>query len=170
MVPFIEQSQIRDERKADLEMHVKEVNALLSKPNGNTMSGTDSDEEDQDIVEVYEGLEDPIPVVDHEDEYVDEDKYTTVTVEEVDISRHGLSKARKAVEDGNAGHVAAGEPPEPDTKLRPGARRKAAPDKDKLKRPKKKRNFRYESKVDRKVSYLKVKAKNAKAAKARKGD
>lgn len=162
--------QIREERKTDLEKHVKEVNTLLAQANGGLVTEEDRDEEAGETADVFEGLEDPLPVVDHEDEYIDEDKYTTVTVEEVDISRDGLSKVRKATDDGKDEQVRAGEPSKSDTKLRPGVRKKAAPDKDKSKRLKKKRNFRYESKVDRKTNYLKVKAKNAKAAKARKSD
>lgn len=63
-------------------------------------AGDLSEMEDEKEEEDWEGIEEP-PAVDYEAEYVDEDKYTTVTVEEMDASREGLLKAAKGEESEN---------------------------------------------------------------------
>lgn len=89
--------------------------------------------------------------MDHEEEYIDEDRYTTVTVESVSVSRDGLEKPviRQDPEDSDGEDNK--DQQEEDTS------------KDKnssatLK--KKKKKFRYESKFDRQMTDRKQRAKN----------
>lgn len=70
-----------EEHKLQLK-RLKEEDAI---DNGDSDFDKESDEE-------WEGIEEP-PAVDYEAEYIDEDKYTTVTVEEIDSSREGLRKS-----------------------------------------------------------------------------
>ena len=109
--------------------------------------------------------------MDHESEYIDEDRYTTVTVEEMDLSKEGIYKAEQAAEEEEVdsaekhdevkGTAKAGN--EPGKKI--WTKQKPA---DGEKRPKqKKKKFRYESKAERKFTRAKEKSKNSKQAKAR---
>lgn len=116
----------------------------------------------------WEGIPEAVPeLVDHEEEYVDEDKYTTVTVEEVDISRDGIRKIQGADEDGGEAPDTIKVPTLPAKPKKDSARKTR--DKDK-KIKKKKKTFRYESPAERKMNRLKVREKNSKAAKARRGE
>lgn len=94
--------------------------------------------------------------MDHEEEYIDEDRYTTVTVEEVDVTKEGLSKTLDSEDE------------DEDAKVR--ERGKEVEGKEKAKKiwPKKvkKRAFRYETKAERKLGRAKEKAK----ATARRGE
>lgn len=160
---------MREERKADLERHVREVNALLP---SRIESTVDSDNSDDEVVEggdnAWAGIDDePVEPIDHEAEYIDEDKYTTVTVEEVDISRDGISKTR--VEDNDLPADKAAQPTSDGSKAFNKSSTISA--KDKLRKPKKKKKaFRYESPADRKLNRAKERAKKSKAAKARRGE
>lgn len=94
--------------------------------------------------------------VDREDEYIDEERYTTVTVEAMDVSRDGLR------------NVAEGDHSEESNKRgqgrleNGGEQRGSKPDRDEdktsrpkgssVKKKKKKKSFRYESKAERKVT------------------
>lgn len=82
---------MREERKAEyqraFEEHRKQMELLRKENEGSDESGSDSDDQNEE----WEGIEEP-PPVDYEAEYIDEDKYTTVTVEEMDPSREGLLK------------------------------------------------------------------------------
>ncbi len=125
-----------------MEEHVEAVNALLKDING-PRTEAEVDEEE------WFGIEDDEPLVedvDYEEEYVDEDKYTTVTVETVDISKDGL--VRVADEDSED------ETPESDEKPveKELAGKKIWPKKTK------KKKFRYESKVERRITRGKQKA------------
>ena len=137
-----------------MEEHVEAVNALLKDVNG---GGADEDDDE----DVWNGIEDEEPVVDavdHEEEYIDEDRYTTVTVEAVDVSKEGLVKVgEEDSEDETA---------EADTKPveKEASGKKVWPEK-----PKKKK-FRYESKAERKVTRGKQKAGNKARADARRGN
>lgn len=152
---------MREERKADLERHVKEVNALLP---GRVAAGAESssDEAQGDNDAAWDGIADaPVEPIDHEAEYIDEDKYTTVTVEEVDISRDGISKIKA---DDEVAAVKEAVPKINGTKKPPS-------NKDKVKKVKKKKKaFRYESPADRKLNRAKERAKKSKAAQARRGE
>lgn len=165
--------QLRQQRKEDLERHVAEVNRMLRQANPDLESSSDDEGE-------WNGIEDgdggqTQEVVDHEEEYVDEDKYTTVTVETVDIDRDGFKTKRTWDEDGDedqedeedeegreAGKEAEG-------KVKAKGKRVWTAEKPKSDKPKrKKKKFRYESKTERKVTRDKQKAKNRTQAEARK--
>lgn len=106
-------------------------------------AGAEEQESDSEEVEAWEGFADrpDLEAIDHEEEYVDEDRYTTVTVESVNVSRDGFEKPfiqedqeedEKKVED--------------ESKAKPTDGKEARPPK-----PKKKK-FRYESKMERKLT------------------
>jgi len=118
-------------------------------------AGLDSDEE-----VAWGGIEEEKgdQVLDHEEEYVDEDRYTTVTVEAVNISKEGLKKVVDEDSD---------EAPD----LVP-TKKSGKEDTVKKKWPKKerKKKFTYESKVERKFTRTKQKAGNKAKADARKGN
>ena len=102
-------------------------------------------------------------------EYVDEGKYTTVTVEPMDASREGLRRLeddQKDTDPDGANHVVDNNS---DT-VRGSSRRnqKKQASKDHSVTRKKRRNFRYENKAERKLARVKTKVKNMKQAKARK--
>lgn len=163
------QIQLREERKAELEAHIKAVNAML--PVQRVVTDSEGDKDEEDGNDGWEGIPDPVQNgVDHEEEYMDEDKYTTVTVEEVDVSRDGLKRLQ-----GGEEH----EDEEEETTQTVGARMPASKSKrdpskkvrDKDKRiKKKKKSFRYESPAERKMNRVKERARKSKAAKARRGE
>lgn len=156
-----------------MERHIRDVNAMLPKrllADENDDNSNDSDQED------WNGIADPEPIpVDHEEEYIDEDKYTTVTVEEIDISRNGLTKLKAPGEEEEETTSTVVKPEEKSeksstkSKTRRGTRAGGKEKPNKVKR-KKKRDFRYESKADRKMNHLKVRAKKSKLAQARRGE
>ena len=129
-----------------------------------------SDEDDEEETSVVHVTAEP---VDTEDEYVDEDKHTTVTIEAVSVTRDGLEKAgggdsnddqdppTNGVEEAESKDKGRGNPASKLkrtwTKERPGGPKK------------KKKAFRYESKAERKVTRLKERSKNKRQAKDRKG-
>ncbi|KAK5100707.1 hypothetical protein LTR70_001392 [Exophiala xenobiotica] len=157
----------REERKAELERHVKEVNAML--PGRSLASEAEDGDENGEEAVAWDGIEEAAPEpVDHEAEYIDEDKYTTVTVEEVDISRDGISRLRDGDDEEGENEKKAADSPK---HIKTSSAKKPLGKKDKDKRPKKKKKtFRYESPAERKMGRLKVKAKNSKAARIRRGD
>lgn len=99
--------------------------------------------------------------MDYEAEYIDEDKYTTVTVEEMDASREGLLRSQEHSSDEEQGE----EKPtsEANSKPKPVEKTKKASDKPK----KKKKKFRYESKAERQLTRKKERLSNSRKAKAR---
>ncbi|KAK4983327.1 hypothetical protein LTR66_008867 [Elasticomyces elasticus] len=149
--------QLREQRKEDLEKHVAEVNALLRKANPDLAeNGAESgNEEDGEWI----GISEP-PAVNGVDEYVDEEKYTTVTIEAMEDPRN-MQEADSEAHDKEEGVTAPKTPDGSQTKKRPWSKRK--PDGSK---PKKKK-FRYESKGERKATRQKQKARNSGQAKMR---
>ncbi|KAL6709680.1 hypothetical protein ACN47E_001108 [Coniothyrium glycines] len=167
--------ELRQQRKIDLEKHVEEVNRLVKQANGEVFdehasrsdhscsSGAeDDDEDDNEDGQEVKGFGDAAPL-DQEDEYVDEDKYTTVTIESVGITKAGFLKpGDKDEAEGDA-----------------DAKEKAAEEEKKEKRvwtkewpknnkPKKKKvKFRYETKAERKAERMKQGAKKRKQKEAR---
>ncbi len=139
-----------------MEEHVNAVNAILKEVSA-VGAGLDSDEEG----EVWGGIREEEPakteVLDREEEYVDEDRWTTVTVEAVDISKEGLKKVR---EEGHEDEV-----PELAVEKQDGKE-----EKKKWPKKEKKKKFRYESKAERKFTRGKQKAGNKARADARKGN
>lgn len=111
--------------------------------------------------DAWSGIEDEPTqeVLDHEESYVDEDRYTIVTVEAVDVSKEGLKKTVDSDD----------EKSEADTMV---AKEEMKEHDGKKKWPKKprKKAFRYESKVERKLTRAKQKAGKKARADSRRGN
>lgn len=151
-------------------MHVEAVNSMLRKQK--RALSESSDEESLVEVKQWDGIIEDTSV-DHEDEYVDEDRYTTVTVEAVDVSRDGLHKTHMDYEENQAtslegpikGETAkSGTKEWRDAKQEKSLRTKEPPNGSK----KRKKKFRYESKAERKANRYKERSGNKAKAKARK--
>ncbi|KAK4694957.1 ribosomal RNA-processing protein 17, partial [Lecanoromycetidae sp. Uapishka_2] len=162
---------LREGRKADLEKHVEAVNIMLRQQH--TDDSDSSDEGNTMETQHWDGIAEDV-VIDHEDEYVDEDRFTTVTVEAVDVSRNGLHKAviddeeNEASDTDKADKKQSKDPASQRQRVSQHAKRvwtKEPPNGPK----KRKKKFHYESKAERKVTRYKEKAGNRKEAKARKG-
>lgn len=160
--------QVREERKAEYERafeeHQRQLKMLIEENENDSNDSGNEGNEGED--EEWEGFAEP-PAVDYEAEYIDEDKYTTVTVEEMDPSREGLlkyetqeqsddeldqdedKKAQQTPEDANS----------KDPKKRP-----------QTDKPKKKKKFRYESKEERKLNQAKQRYSKARKARGRRGE
>lgn len=93
--------------------------------------------------------------LDMEEEYIDEDRYTTVTVEAVNVDREGLHRPGEEL-DREAARVAL------TASKTKEAEEKALSEKKKEWPKKKKKVFRYEDKHERKVAERKQKAKKGK--------
>ncbi|KAF1914988.1 nucleolar protein 12-domain-containing protein [Ampelomyces quisqualis] len=183
--------ELRQQRKVDLEKHVEEVNRLVKQANGDItelhgIESTDDEDEDADgdgdgdaaAAEEFTGFAEP-PPINQEDEYIDEDKYTTVTIESVAISRQGFSRP-----DDTSGPVPDADlTTEKDDQAKDSADAKHAVKRDAngkriwtKERPrtewpkKKKKKFRYESKAERKVARYKEGAKKRRQKEARSKD
>jgi len=141
-----------------LEEHVEAVNALLTE-----VKTPGLDDEDTTEDEGWGGIQDDIvkEVIDHEEEYVDEDRYTTVTIEAVDVSKEGLHKVAEEEESDDTMNAEV-EVAKPEGKGEKG--KKVWP-----KKPRKQK-FRYESKAERKATRGKQKAGNKAKADARRGN
>jgi ribosomal RNA-processing protein 17 len=145
---------------------------------GDEDAGLSSEDEDSAgfDAEMWDGIsENPAATLanaireeDAEAEYIDEDKYTTVTVEamggseeddeeeEIDYAALDAAKASELHAKKNA-----------NVKAKPWQKKDSEGNLVKAKKVKKKK-FRYESKAERAVTNKKQKSKNAKAAKSRK--
>ncbi|GAB7349506.1 hypothetical protein MBLNU459_g0214t1 [Dothideomycetes sp. NU459] len=160
--------QLREQRKQDLERHVAEVNTLTRQQNPD-LSPEPEDGGRDDEGDEWNGIAaDLEPAIDGVDEYVDEDKFTTVTIEAMDDA--------KAFVDGT--------PSDADVereRARVAEKIRLQKEADEAKRKKqsrwkkddgtlkqKKKKFRYESKGERQQTRRKQSAKNSAAAKARK--
>ncbi|QSZ29824.1 hypothetical protein DSL72_004342 [Monilinia vaccinii-corymbosi] len=154
--------QLREERKAELNEHVKAVNALLENVNEKFDGGDgDGDGDEWGGIEDEEEIEDEDvqEVVDHEEEYIDEDKYTTVTVEGIEISKEGIKKTADEGDSDNDTKEAKGRFTKQEEKVK-----KVWP-----KKPRKKK-FTYETKAERKMTRQKQKSGSRAAADARRGN
>ena len=160
---IVARKALREERKADLERHVEAVNATLR-------DQEDVESESEGLVggEEWGGIPEA-ENIDREEEYVDEDKYATVTVEAVDVSKDGMKRARAEDEGGEQDEGA-------DTTSgrgqgqgeKAGARRSSHKGSDlKAKKKPKKKKFRYESKAERKVTRHKERSGSKAKAKLR---
>ncbi|KAL8734431.1 MAG: hypothetical protein Q9181_003211 [Wetmoreana brouardii] len=157
---------LRENRKADLQKHVDAINAAVRDAEGTIRHSEGSDDSD----EQWTGIEEPANI-DHEDEYLDEERHTVVTVEAVDASRDGLQR-RHDESDGESEDAAGPD----DLQAKSGGivsrRRNQHPkSNDSLdQQPKKrKKKFRYESKAERKVTRLKERSGSKAKARARRG-
>lgn len=158
---------MREQRTAEFQQAVAEHRKQLERiANGNESddkeSGSANESDGGD--EEWEGFEEP-PAVDYEAEYIDEDKYTTVTVEEMDATREGLLKSQKQE---NSDEDEETQPDAQEVEQKPDATpTRAKSTKSSTKPKKKKARFRYESKEDRKVNELKLRMSKKKKAAAR---
>ena len=158
-----ERKQLREQRKKDLEEHVKAVNDAVKKAEAGNF---DSDEEREQAAKIPEaiGVDGTVREEEQsnesdsarEEEYIDEDKHTTVTVEPM----NGNSADEEAGENDEAGHKR----PSAIAKTQKAKIAKTAP---KAQPTAKRKKFRYETKSERKASKLQQSMKNHKAAAAR---
>lgn len=123
------------------------MNRLLQE--SEVAGGVDKDSDES--ADEWDGFPDQpnLDIVDHEEEYIDEDRYTTVTVESVSVSRDGLYKPQvdeKVEKDEN----------ETDKKDTEADKEDSRPERPK----KKKKKFRYESKIERQLTERKRKIKS----------
>ncbi|KPI46002.1 Ribosomal RNA-processing protein 17 [Cyphellophora attinorum] len=166
--------KLREERKRELEERVRMVDATFKPPIKEVSEGgsdeSENDSEDGDDVVVTEAV---LEKVDHEAEYVDEDKYTSVVVEEVAVDRDGFVHGDDAVSDDEVEAQTVVEQSKAIKKTGDAGskgKRKWTIEKPKdaaAKAKKKRKKFRYESKAERKIERGKQRAKNSKQAKAR---
>lgn len=108
--------------------------------------------------------------MDYEAEYIDEDKYTTVTVEEMDPSREGLLKSGREEESDEGSDDKSNGQTQQTSEA--DANSKALADKKKKSQKadqpkKKKKKFRYENKEDRKLTQAKQRLSKHRKAQAR---
>ncbi|KAH9910028.1 nucleolar protein 12-domain-containing protein [Xylariomycetidae sp. FL2044] len=176
--------QLREDRKRKVEEHVQHVEAMLKEARHAGYVGSDDDEEEEkevvegDGVEEWGGIQDDstkppgraVAVatlagvidrggVDHEEEYIDEERHTTVTVESVNVSKDGLTSYKAGAggdeESGDDSDETAGDPEKKQQQ------QQAASGTTKNRPPKKKKpKFRYETKSERQLNQRKQKVKN----------
>ena len=147
---------------------------MLLKEAANLQNGVSDDEPAESIEGVeWDGIEN-VPDIDHEAEYIDENKHTTITIEAVDVSKEGLHRVAGEAE-GDAEYLSdtvqengkLEDPSREETSTAQTGKRKWT--KERPPGPKKrKKKFHYESKADRKVTRRKEKSRNKAQAKARK--
>ncbi|KAK1995394.1 nucleolar protein 12 [Colletotrichum falcatum] len=150
--------QLKVERQREVEEHVKAVSAILEEAQA---ANSDDDEEiNAEDFEEWDGIEEApkeqapkeqADVVDYEDEYIDEDRYTTVKVEAISVTRDGLEKLQH-----DSDEAGADSQDESKTEKRPDD--EATTTKARKEWPKKKK-FRYETKLERSLGAKKAKAK-----------
>ncbi|XXH00278.1 hypothetical protein Hte_006620 [Hypoxylon texense] len=143
--------RVREDRKREVEEHVQAVNAILKQAQEAGYVGGEEEDEDEEETGEWGGFQDtpPLEPVDHEEEYIDEERYTTVTVESVNVSKDGLTSSRPEEDSSDENEETAGKD---GTQPPPGSKEKNRPPKHK--KPK----FRYETKSERQVSRRKQKA------------
>ncbi|KAI2473751.1 nucleolar protein 12-domain-containing protein [Annulohypoxylon bovei var. microspora] len=139
--------QVRDDRKREVEEHVQNVNAILKEAQEAGYVG--GEEASEDDVQEWGGFQDTpaLEPINHEEEYIDEERYTTVTIESVNVSKDGLSSARPEDSSEDDEEAAKGDSQHP-----PGSQEKTRPPK------KRKHKFRYETKSERQLGRRKEKA------------
>lgn len=159
-----ERAQLRQQRKEDLKQHVEAVDAVLAQQR--EILESDEDEEWDGITGANTAANEK-PVAEDE-EYTDEEKYTTVTVEPMedmkDVEDDELEAEGRAKKEAADKEREEKEKAEKSRKLKPWEKPRWD-GKEKKKKPK----FRYESKAERAVGRMKQKSKNSKAAKERRG-
>ncbi len=164
--------QLRDGRKADLEKHVEVVNSLIREAD---VALDSSEEEYKGEEKSWDGIEDNrASLVNQQDEYTDDERFTTVTVEAVDVSKDGL---QKAVQDEDIEREASGtERSDGESQRTSALHTKIGSEKGKRtwskelsgSSRKRKKKFRYENKAERKATRYKERSGNKAKARARK--
>ncbi|KAH7401993.1 nucleolar protein 12-domain-containing protein [Phaeosphaeria sp. MPI-PUGE-AT-0046c] len=172
--------ELRQQRKVDLEKHVEEVNRLVKQANGeiDALGGDDEDDDSEEGEDdEFNGFEEPEPI-NQEDEYIDEDKYTTVTIESVGISRDGFSRPGDDEDEAVTTKIAEAQKDSEEVGNKSTGKHEIKRDANGKRiwtkeRPrtewvkKKKKKFRYETKAERKVERAKQGAKKKKQKEAR---
>lgn len=131
------------------------------------LAGGEADENDDGEDDEWGGIADedrPPEFVNHEEEYIDEDRFTTVTVEAVNVDRDGMHRLDgHADEDDNSDNSSeAGEDGDGDATGGNGSgkgEKETGKDKKKVWPKKKKTKFRYENKIERQMSKQRQKRK-----------
>jgi len=174
--------ELRKQRREEVEAKVKAVEEY-SKRNGydNNASGTEEEDEDEDGFRGFEDVPEP-EQIDRTDEYIDEDRYAEVTIEDVDVSRNGLVKVvRSNSLDSKLIETDGDDDDNDNTRERKkattnkesaGGSKKKSWAKEKphsTKAKKKRKKFRYENKEERAFTRIKERSKNKAQAKARRG-
>lgn len=128
------------------------MNKLL-RDSGAVTSQVDEDESAGEGLEDWDGFPDKpdLELIDAEEEYVDEDRYTTVTIESVSVSRNGLGKP---------GHLEGEQEDRAQDKHEAAKNNGAAPILRKHARQKKNKKFRYETKAERHLTEIKRRIKS----------
>ncbi|KAI1636911.1 nucleolar protein 12-domain-containing protein [Biscogniauxia mediterranea] len=161
--------QLREDRKRQAEEHVQHVEAMLKEAQqaGYIDGGDDDDGEGDSGDEAGEwgGFQDEPAtqedMVDHEEEYIDEERYTTVTVESVSVSKDGLFSSRPDEEEGEEDLDGDGEARAKEARSTTTSTATAGRRNDQSRPPKKKKQkFRYETKLERQISQKKERASN----------
>jgi ribosomal RNA-processing protein 17 len=170
-----ERQQIREQRKKELEEHLKEVGQVMRKQNADMGINAETEDEEEEEEDEWAGIEEDGNdgesakagedgvLVDGEDEYVDEDKYTTVTVEPMALSSADEEEGDEHEADGVTEKKSQAQDSDGASKKRIWSKDKPT---DGSKPRKKKRQFRYETKAERQVTRNEQKRKS-KAARAR---
>lgn len=152
-------AQARQERQREVEDHVQAINKMLSEAQA---ANSDDDQEIKaEDFEEWNGIEDEEAeaenggtsnIVDYEDEYVDEDKYTSVKVEAVSVSKDGFEKVYDSDHEETGEEDVEKKTPKEDEASTAAAAKKVWPKKQKKK-------FRYEHKLERQAEGRKQKAR-----------
>lgn len=150
--------QLREERRNELEKYIESVNALHKKSDRSSSSDGDSE---ISANKSWDGIQDDVPAeqIDHETEYYDEDRFTTVTIEEVAVSKEGLFKIEGQGDE--VEYEVKGKGVDGSNMIEEWTSGKV-----RSKKPK----FRYESKAERKASRIKQKATKKARASTRRGN
>lgn len=164
-----ERRELRRQRKEEIEAKVREVGEYLRKVDRSGSEDEDGKVEDDGAGEEgWEGFEEIlVSQIDRLDEYIDEDRYAEVTVEDVDVSREGLVKAGQGSSIHTVGDWKRDSAGELHDKVTTdghanGVKKKRVWTKEKptSAKPKKKRKtFRYETKEERKITRFKERRK-----------
>ncbi|KAI2643329.1 nucleolar protein 12-domain-containing protein [Xylaria nigripes] len=149
--------QLREDRQRQVEEHVQSVNnALKQAALAGYIDGEKDDLSENDMADEWGGFQDAPAkqdLVDHEEEYVDEDRYTTVMVESVNVSKDGLTSSRPDEEES----ADEDEKVDQETQAQP---EKSSGKKHFATQKKKPKKFRYENQLERQITNIKQKARN----------
>lgn len=149
---------MREQRQQAIEDHVKQVNELIKEAQAagqDDGAGSQEGEQDKKGDDEWSGFQDdpPIEPVDREEEYIDEDRYTTVTVEAVTVDRDGMHKPEDSSEDDDETKG------DDDSNTPEKAEEDGAQKTQKVHPPKRKKpKFRYENKLERQFTQRKQRA------------
>ena len=155
-----------------MQKHVETVSVAVKEAEEATSISDNDDEEeddkDENENEQWSGVEGP-EAINHEDDYLDEDRHTVVTVEAVDVSRDGLHKKQDDPFEEDNDPTARSRLSAQPGRVVNGKKDKRAQSKGVLDQPSKKRKkkFRYESKAERKVTRFKERCGGKAKAKAK---